>query len=113
MNKATRAAFIIARCVAAGFVFYATARHSYNFYIVTRWIVFITSCYGLWLSRSRFWPSFAAVYGVLAVLFNPLLPFHFARPTWHNLDIAAGVILLASLLFHCPPNDSNADDDGS
>ncbi len=115
MNVATKYArhlFFIARCVAAGVAFYATAAHSYNFYIFTRWVVFGTCCYGLWLNRNRFWPSFAAVYGVVAVMFNPLLPFHFAHSTWRNLDIATGVILLASLLFRCPPN-FNADDAGS
>ncbi len=105
-----RIAFIIARCVAAGFAFYATAKHPHSFYTITRWVVFITCCFGLWLSRARLWPSFAPAYGFVAIIFNPLLPFHFARPTWHNLDIGAGVILLASLPFHRPSNDSSYND---
>ena len=98
-NRYTRAAFVIARCVAAGFALYATAKHPYNFYVLTRWVVFLTCCCGLWLNRSRLWPSFAPAYAVVGLVFNPVLPFHFTRSTWHTLDIAAGAILLASLLL--------------
>ena len=92
-------AFFIARCVAAGFSLYATAQHSYNFYVLTRWVVFLTGCWGLWLGRSRFWPSFAPAYIAVGLIFNPILPFHFTRSTWHTLDIAAGAVLLISLFF--------------
>lgn len=92
-------AFFIVRCVAAGFALYATAKHSYNFYVLTRWVVFLTCCWGLWLGRSRFWPSFAPAYIAVGLIFNPILPFHFTRSTWHTLDIAAGAVLLASLVF--------------
>lgn len=102
MNRTDAPSFVIARCVAAGFAFYATARHPYNFYTLTRWVVFLTCCWGLWLCLSRFWKSAAPAYLVVALVFNPLLPFHFARSTWQILDVAAGVILLASLLTRHP-----------
>ena len=102
-NRYARAAFVIARCVAAGFALYATAKHPYNFYVLTRWVVFLACCFGLWLNRNRLWPSFASAYGVVGLVFNPLLPFHFTRSTWHVLDITAGTVFLASLLFDRPP----------
>ena len=91
--------FILARCVAAGLAFYATAKHPYNFYVLTRWIVFLTCCWGLWELRERIWPSFAPVYVAVGLIFNPILPFHFHRTTWHTLDIAAGALLLLSVGF--------------
>ena len=110
MPTGFRIAFVIARCVAAGLALWATDKHPHSFYVVARWVVFATCCCGLWLNRSRFWPSFAPAYGVVGLFFNPFLPFYFARSTWHNLDIAAGVILLASLAFHDSPNTSNRND---
>lgn len=95
----TRPAFILARCVAAGFAFYATAKHPYSFYTLTRWIVFVTCCWGVILTLRRLWPSAAPVYLLVGFTFNPLLPFHFTRGTWHNLDIAAGALLLVTLAF--------------
>ncbi|MDD5138838.1 MAG: hypothetical protein PHY43_01095 [Verrucomicrobiales bacterium] len=100
MSPQVRITFMVVRCLAAALAFYATARQPYNFYIFTRWMVFLTCCWGLWLCRERIWPSFAPGYVVVGLLFNPLLPFHFQRATWHNLDIAAGIVLLISLAFH-------------
>jgi hypothetical protein len=97
-----RFAFAIARCLAAGFALYATARHPYSFYILTRWVVFLTCCWGLLLLRHRLWPSCAPIYALVALVFNPIAPFHFARSTWHNLDIAAAAALLVSLAFDRP-----------
>lgn len=97
-----RTAFIVARCTAAGFALYATARHPYSYYILTRWIVFLTCCWGIFFLRHRLWPSFALMYAVVGLVFNPVFPLHFARNTWHNLDIAAAVVLLVSLVVDAP-----------
>ena len=99
MKLTNRTPFFLWRCIAAGFAFVATGKHPYNFYVLTRWVLFATCCYGLWINRSRFWPSFAPAYLTIGLIFNAILPFHFTRSTWHTLDTAAGVVLLASLLF--------------
>ena len=108
MTPSIRIVFIVARCLAAALAFYATAKHPYSFYILTRWVVFLTCCWGLWLGRGRFWPSFAPAYIAVGLVFNPILPFHFHRSTWQTLDIAAGIKLLVSLAF-TPTSDSNHD----
>ena len=97
--------FFIARCVAAGFAFWATARHPYAFFVLTRWVVFATCCWGVCLCLRKPWPSAMPAYAVVGLLFNPLFLFRFSRGTWHNLDIAAAMILLASLAFSRPPNE--------
>ena len=103
----SRLLFVIARCIAAGFAFYATAEHAYGFYILTRWVLSLTCCWGLFLCRRRLWPSIAPAYAVVGIVFNPLFSFHFSRGTWQNLDIVAAVILLASLLLNHSHDDSN------
>ena len=65
---------------------HATAKHPYSFYVLTRWVVFLTSCCGLWLGARLFWPSFAPAYITVGLVFNPILPFHFHRSAWHTLD---------------------------
>lgn len=100
-------AFFIARCIAGAIALSAIAKHPYNFYVFTRWAVFLVCCWGFWLSRHRMWPSFAPAYIVVGVVFNPLLPFHFQRETWQVVDAAAGIILLASLALHRSTHDSN------
>jgi hypothetical protein len=92
--------FILVRCLAAAIAFYATTRQPYDFYIFTRWAVFLTCCWGIWLCRGRIWPSFAPAYFVIGLVFNPLLPFHFQRSNWQVLDAVAGIVLLASIFLH-------------
>ncbi len=92
-----RTGFILASCLAAGVAFWATGKHPYNFYVLTRWLVFLTCCWGVWLHCERGWVWFAPGYVIMGLIFNPILPFHFRRSTWQVLDIAAGVVLLASL----------------
>jgi hypothetical protein len=112
MTKSDRFGFMVARFVAAGFALWATARHPYSFYILTRWVVFVTCCWGVYRLRLRLWPSFAPAYAVVGLILNPIAPFHFSRGTWHNLDVAAAVILLASIPFDrarpSPPADHPA-----
>jgi hypothetical protein len=109
MNATTKVAwvaFAFARVIAAGFALYATARHPYSFYVLTCWVVFVTCCWGIYLLHRRLWPSFAPAYAVVGLVLNPIAPFYFSRGTWHNLDIAAAVILLVSLVFSRPPDEA-------
>ena len=107
MSPRVRITFIFVRCLAAALAFYATGKHPYNFYNFTRWAVFLACCWGIWLCRGRIWSSFVPAYIAVGLVFNPLLPFHFQRSTWHALDIAVGIIFVLSLAFSSAPNDSN------
>lgn len=94
-----RISFAVMRCFAAGCAFCATAKVAYDYYTLTRWIVFSTCAWGLFFCRRRVWQIIAPAYVLIGVLFNPILPFYFSRKTWHNLDILAGVVLLATIYF--------------
>ena len=102
MTPSARIAFIVARCAAAALAFYATGRHPYNVYILTRWVLFLTCCWGVCvaLRSSRRW--FTLAYVAIALVFNPILPFHFRRSTWQKLDITAGVALLVLACWPAP-----------
>lgn len=111
MKRGIHVPFVLLRCVAAGFAFYATAKHPYNFYVVTRWVVFLTCCWGLWSLGAQVWRSFGLGYIAIGLIFNPLFPFHFQRSIWHTLDIAAGAILLLSIAYDWASRDATTGDD--
>lgn len=92
-------AFLIARCGAVAMAFCATARHPYNFYILTRWSLFLVCFWAVWMSWRRPWSWLVPAYIAIGVIFNPFLPFHFARSTWQVFDVLAGIILLASVVI--------------
>jgi hypothetical protein len=47
--------------------------------------------------------AWAWIFGILAVLFNPLAPIYLQRATWQIIDSAAiGVIVTAAIFFWRP-----------
>jgi hypothetical protein len=71
----------------------------YNFYILTRIVVCLTS---VWLAvqlhskRRFFWE--ALVIGV-ALIFNPVAPFHLDKETWRILNILGAIVLVPAFFI--------------
>jgi FtsH-binding integral membrane protein len=94
-----RTIFILARCFAAFIAVWAVENHPYDYYIFTRWVVFGTCCYGLYFNRQIVWKSTSPFFALLGLIFNPIVPFHIHKETWHLFDISAAVIFLISIAF--------------
>ncbi len=92
-------ACIITRCLVAGLLILSTARDPYSLTAISRCLMLLACCVGLYLNRQQWWPSFVPVYVVIGLTFNPLITFHLDRTSWYNLDVAAVILLLATLPF--------------
>ena len=92
-----QSAFTILRLTAALIALVAITNQPYAFYHFTRWLLMITCLWGTYRHRHQLWPSFAPAYTLIAILFNPIAPFHFQKSTWHLLDALAAITLLASI----------------
>jgi hypothetical protein len=110
----------IAWLVAAGMLGFAIAgRHPYPFYTQLRWIccaAFIFSAFAFIYSAFDFYRRYrndpvgvvtpgtfhlviAALFAAGAILFNPLIPFHFRPETWLLLDkLSLGVVICFALI---------------
>jgi len=87
--------FIGACLVAAIFCFLASAGgHPYLFYTLTRWVVFLVSCFGFYFILEFKSNGLKMGFVVIGVLFNPIIPLHLKRDTWQIVDILAGVALV-------------------
>lgn len=81
--------------VAALFCFAAAVGgQPYSFYTLTRWVVFLTSCFGIYCTLELMPKGLKVGFVVIGVLFNPLVPFHLKRDTWQIVDILAGLALM-------------------
>ena len=89
----------LARIVAAGMLFFALKRHAYDYYTLLRWITFGAGLYTAFIAFKNEQQGWAILLGILALLFNPLVPVHLQRQTWAFIDIGAGILLLASIPF--------------
>jgi hypothetical protein len=58
-----------------------------------------TAAYSAYDSRTFYRIPRAWVFGLVALLFNPLIPVKIDMATWGYLDIAVGVFFLVSLFF--------------
>lgn len=83
--------------VTAVFAFVAMADIPYGYYRLLRWVVCaVAIASAIQLHRGQR-QGYAWVLGLVAVLFNPLIPVHFAKDTWRALDGAAGFTFLGVL----------------
>ena len=96
-----RAVLLIAWLIAAALLFDAAVeRHPYSFYALLRWIccpVFAYSAFAAYENKKVVW---VWVFGVLAALYNPILPVHLDRSTWIGVNwITLGIIAVAGICF--------------
>ena len=82
----------------------------YGFYQILRWVVCAAAvlvgirAYSLKVG----WPLW--VFGVVAILFNPLQPIHLSRNTWRPIDAVVGILfLVAALTLEGPRGDGSSD----
>src|SRR5262245_9189301 len=108
----------LAAVVMLGFA--VTGKHPYSFYILLRWVccaVFAISAFTAYKLYRDLW-VWVWVFGVLALLFNPILPLHLQRGTWDGMDWSAiGVVVIAAISFWrdkgTEPNSKNMNEEKS
>lgn len=70
----------------------------YDYYTLLRWLVFAASAYFAFESYKICKTGSIWVFGVVSLLFNPLLPVHFERITWNVIDIAVAILYGISMV---------------
>jgi len=88
--------------IPTAFLVLAIARMPLGYYTVTRIVVFGIA---VWIAfcglggghLSKIW---AAVFALLAVLFNPIVPVYLPRLTWIYCDIVAATLFFVHMLFY-------------
>src|SRR5437899_4925061 len=97
----TPAIFTILRLVTAALLFWALGKHSHNYYVLLRWLVFLTGAWGAYRSYQETFDKwfFVVFHLALVVLFNPLLPFTFERSFWNFLNVVAGLVIFMSIFI--------------
>jgi len=76
---------------------WALADNPYGYYQFLRWVILVVgaySAYSVYNLGSKSWPW---VFGIIAVLFNPIIPFTFQRETWQFIDVIVAIIFFVSL----------------
>lgn len=71
----------------------------YGYYVMLRFLVCGVSVYGAYISsniNNKFW---LWTLGIIALLFNPIIPIHMDKESWVVIDFITAVIMLVSIFF--------------
>ena len=91
--------FALARMFASLMLFLALSDLPYGYYVLIRWVVCGVTAYGAFVSFGFDRKGWAWIFGIIAVLFNPIIIIHLAREIWAPIDIAVALTLIISLFF--------------
>jgi len=89
--------FLISRLIASGMLILALLGYPYSYYILLRWVVCGTAAYGAFKSVELEKSSWAWILGIIALLFNPIIPVHFSRKIWAPIDVMVALIFVVSI----------------
>lgn len=99
----------IARLVAAALLIWALARHPYGYYKLLRWVVCGAGAYSAFVALASEKMAWVWILGIIAVVFNPLIPVHLDRDTWAIIDVVtAGVFIVSTFLVREKWTDSSS-----
>lgn len=90
---------VIIRLIGSILLFWALDDHTYGYYSLLRFISFGVGIYLVYLSMSMKQISWAWIFGMIALIFNPLFPIRLERELWAYVDVISGIIFLASIFY--------------
>lgn len=86
------------KLVAIGILIGGLFDHPYSYYQVLRWVVMIVGAYSAYLTYENQDTTWTWIFGWMAVLFNPIIPFTFVKDTWQIIDVATAVVIFVNII---------------
>ena len=94
----SRLAWITLRIVTAGLLAWAIVPSNPSaYYQFHRVAVFAAGIALAWRHHTRGQPGWVVAFGVVAVMYNPVVPVHLTRPIWAMVNLATIAVVLAPL----------------
>ena len=66
----------------------------YSYYALLRWVVFFTAVYICYFSYQAERMNWIWLMGIVASVFNPIIPLHMSKEFWQVLDFVTAVIFI-------------------
>ena len=93
--------------VAAGMLVYAAIeKHPYSYYTLLRWVCCPIFAYSAFAAHEKNRIPWVWIFGVLALLYNPIFRVHLDRSTWTGVNWATvAAIIVAAAVFWRPSRE--------
>ncbi len=85
------------KIIAILFLFGALADNPYSYYQFLRWIVLGVGSYSAYLAYNSGRKIWMVIFGGIALLFNPIIPFYLSRNTWQMIDVVVAILFIIAL----------------
>jgi len=69
----------------------------YGYYILLRWMITISAVFLLSLAYEQKETFWLFSMGIIAILFNPIIPVYFDKETWVVIDFIVAIMFLVSI----------------
>lgn len=69
----------------------------YGYFQILRWVVMGVALYNAYIAYESKKNAWIFTMGVIAVLFNPIIPIFLEKQTWVILDLMASIIMFVSI----------------
>ena len=79
----------------------------YGYYQILRWIICVSSAYLAYFYHKSSKATWAWIFGIIAVLFNPILPIYLTKEIWHPINIIVATIFFISLFSKLKSKENN------
>lgn len=69
----------------------------YGYYILLRWVIALGALFLVWVAynlKKTFW---VFLMGIVAILFNPIIPIHLDKEIWVIIDFIVAILFLVSI----------------
>ena len=85
--------------IAAAFLLGALGAWPYGYYKLLRVVVCLAAAYVAYLGYDsrRFWATW--LFGLIVILFNPIIPVHLTREIWQPIDVGSAILFIGTGFF--------------
>ena len=81
------------------FLLGALGNWPYSYYQFLRWFILGVGAYAAYSAYNSGKNLWAWIFGTIAILFNPIIPFYLSKGTWQPIDIIVAIIFFISLFY--------------
>jgi hypothetical protein len=81
--------------ITAGLLFIGAFKLPYGYYMFLRIVAFLVFAFAAYVAYKRQAKILPWIFGLLAILFNPIAIIHLSKGLWSVVDVVAGVFLFA------------------
>jgi hypothetical protein len=85
------------KIIAVILLLWALTDNPYSYYQFLRWAILIIASYSAYFFYESKKNDWVWIFGIIAILFNPIFPFYFSKDNWQLIDIISAILFFISL----------------